>query len=509
MNERVLEGVARLDGGLFELSLAAPARRAIVDAIASIPGVEDVAACERRALVWCAPELSRDALEAALLDALFARREAPSTTHTLDVVYDGADLVTVAERLGLDVHTVIALHAEREYEVLATGFAPGWAYLGPLDPRLAIARRASPRPRVEARSVAIADLRTGIYPFAGPGGWNLLGAVTDDFRPFDPTRGAALSLGDRVRFRPVEPRTVAAPVATRSPQPQSVVAHNGPRLVVESLGAPALVQDGGRIGAVRHGVARGGALWKGGLSRANRALSQPWNTAAIELYGAARLRLEGASRLDIAHDAARYTLREGESITLPRPVRARVAYLAIRGGVACTPELGGRGQLVRASLGGLDHARDRPIRSGDSIVCVGDGPPAYREQRAHTEPEDDACLDEGFVIALAPTRAAGDPARFDPRALERFCEGIHRISAASDRTGTRLDARVDRRGDDLGESAPMAPGAIEVPADGAPIVLGVDHPTVGGYPVIAVVRDEHLGALFARRPGARVRFALE
>lgn len=507
MNERVLDGVERLDGALFELSLAAPARRAIVDAIASIPGVEDVAACERRALVWCAPELSREALEAALIEALFTRSEAPSITHMLDVVYDGEDLVTVAERLALDVHTVVALHSEREYEVLATGFAPGWAYLGPLDKRLVVARRATPRPKVEAGSVAIADLRTGIYPFTGPGGWNILGSIASDFRPFDPSRGSALSLGDVVRFRAVTARESRD--THNQTTPPSVASHTGSRLVIESLGAPALVQDGGRIGAIRHGVARGGALWKGGLSRANRALGQPWNTAAIELYGAARLRLEGASRMDIAHDTARFTLREGESITLPRPSRARVAYLAIRGGVACTPQLGGRGQLVRAALGGLDEARDRPLRRGDSIVCVGDGPPSCSLQQAHLEPEDDACLDESFVIALRATPLARDASRFAPDALERFCGEIHGISAASDRTGTRLDARVDRRGDDRGESAPMAPGAIEVPADGTPIVLGVDHPTVGGYPVVAIVAQRHLGALFARRPGARVRFAIE
>ncbi len=511
--ERFETSVERVFEGLYALTLATPARRALVESLATIDGVEDLAACERHALLWTAPSLTEEALITAVHAAQARELSTQGERHTLEVVYDGEDLETVAEQRSLSTREVIARHSEREYEVLATGFAPGWAYLGPLDPRLAVARRATPRPRVEARSVAIADLRTGVYPFAGPGGWSLLGSIADDFRPFDPARGAALALGDRVCFRAVDPRSVARRAIHATSADRVPMTHAGPRLIVESMGAPALVQDGGRIGAIRHGVPRGGALWKGGVARANRALAQRWNTAAIELYGAVRLRLAGAPRIDLSHDGRVIVVREGESVTLPRPEHARVTYLAVRGGVACSPQLGGRGQLVRAALGGLDDARDRPIRRGDSILCVGDGPLSFSPQPEPEEPEDERALDEQYVIALRPTRRAADRERFAPRALERFCEGVYSVSPESDRTGMRLRGRVERSierlGDDRGESAPMAAGAIEVPADGAPIVLGVDHPTVGGYPTIAIVAPRHLGALLARRPGARVRFAIE
>jgi KipI family sensor histidine kinase inhibitor len=98
---------------------------------------------------------------------------------------------------------VIARHSEREYAVLAIGFAPGFAYLGELDPALVLPRRDSPRARVPAGAVAIAGAQTGIYPRVSPGGWHLLG--TTDAVLFDAAREspALFRAGDRVRFVPV------------------------------------------------------------------------------------------------------------------------------------------------------------------------------------------------------------------------------------------------------------------------------------------------------------------
>jgi UPF0271 protein len=115
------------------------------------------------------------------------------------VRYDGADLAEVARAAGVSPDEAAALHAGRVYEVAFVGFQPGFAYLRGLDPRLVVARRASPRPRVPALSVAVAGPYTGVYPFASPGGWSLLGTALD-FAPFDAERGALLAVGDRVRF---------------------------------------------------------------------------------------------------------------------------------------------------------------------------------------------------------------------------------------------------------------------------------------------------------------------
>jgi KipI family sensor histidine kinase inhibitor len=130
-------------------------------------------------------------------------RHAP--LHELPVRYggdDGPDLVAVAEEVGRSPADVIELHATTTYEVLFLGFAPGFAYLGELPPPLSVPRLPTPRPRVPARSVAIAGSMTAVYPQASAAGWRLLGRT--DARLFDPgaTPPARLRPGDRVRFVP-------------------------------------------------------------------------------------------------------------------------------------------------------------------------------------------------------------------------------------------------------------------------------------------------------------------
>lgn len=133
-----------------------------------------------------------------------AAADSPSRLHEIAVWYAGEDLAEVARTCGLSVQQVIDLHAGREYRVGAIGFAPGFAYLGELDERLALPRRATPRTRVPAGSLAIAERQTAVYPQASPGGWHLLGRTA--LRLFDPRREppCPLAVGDRVRFCPID-----------------------------------------------------------------------------------------------------------------------------------------------------------------------------------------------------------------------------------------------------------------------------------------------------------------
>lgn len=123
-----------------------------------------------------------------------------SRLHEIPIWYCGEDLAWVAESCGLAVAELVDIHSSAEYRVGAIGFSPGFAYLGGLDPRLALPRRSSPRIRVPAGSLAIAERQTAIYPQASPGGWHLLGLCP--WRLFDAHREppCPLVLGDRVRF---------------------------------------------------------------------------------------------------------------------------------------------------------------------------------------------------------------------------------------------------------------------------------------------------------------------
>lgn len=145
------------------------------------------------------------ALEARLRAALAgAVSRAPSGRQiTIPVTYGGAggpDLDDAARALGLTPAELVALHSAKPYPVMMIGFAPGFPYIGPLPPALALPRRATPRPAVPPGSVAIAAGLAGIYPARLPGGWHLIGHTA--MRLFDPAADppALLAPGDLVQF---------------------------------------------------------------------------------------------------------------------------------------------------------------------------------------------------------------------------------------------------------------------------------------------------------------------
>lgn len=130
-----------------------------------------------------------------------ARVAAPRKgTVVIPTVYDGPDLEEVARLSGLSPEQVIEAHTAPEYVVAFCGFAPGFAYLGGLDPRLRLPRRATPRTRVPVGSVAIADEYAGVYPRSSPGGWHLLGRTEVRLWSVDADPPALLTPGTRVRF---------------------------------------------------------------------------------------------------------------------------------------------------------------------------------------------------------------------------------------------------------------------------------------------------------------------
>ena len=130
---------------------------------------------------------------------------------TLPVYYSaesGPDLSLIAEQANLSTEQVIDIHQQGEYRVYAIGFAPGFAYLGEVDKRIAAPRLATPRLKVPRGAVAIADRQTAVYPAPSPGGWNLIGLCPT--RMFDPDRHVnqeptmPVQVGDRVQFKAID-----------------------------------------------------------------------------------------------------------------------------------------------------------------------------------------------------------------------------------------------------------------------------------------------------------------
>lgn len=194
-------GAAAVLVELDSLTEVAAARAALSD----LPGVVDLVPAARTVLVSFAPGAGGLNQVRELLDRADLSKAPVSASRAvvLPSVYDGPDLELVAETAGLSVEDTVALHSGAEYTVAFCGFSPGFAYLTGLPEPLRQARLDSPRTRVPVGAIGVAGEFTGVYPRSSPGGWRLLGRLSDDADAlFDPTRTPAslLAPGDRVRF---------------------------------------------------------------------------------------------------------------------------------------------------------------------------------------------------------------------------------------------------------------------------------------------------------------------
>ena len=152
------------------------------------------------------PYAIRQGLRLALanLDATDAAAGDLVTLPVYSSLESGPDLEVIAERGNISVEDVIDIHQQQEYRVYAIGFAPGFAYLGEVDERIAAPRLATPRQKVPRGAVAIADRQTAVYPAVSPGGWNLIGRCPT--RMFDPASDPSMpvKVGDRIRFSAID-----------------------------------------------------------------------------------------------------------------------------------------------------------------------------------------------------------------------------------------------------------------------------------------------------------------
>ncbi|MBI6908393.1 5-oxoprolinase subunit B family protein [Pseudomonas palleroniana] len=152
------------------------------------------------------PAQARELIDLALTD-LQPQVQGSGQAHVLPVWYDlsvGPELTLLSRRSGLAVEAVIRRHSAHEYQVFALGFAPGFAFMGLVDEILAAPRLNTPRKRIAAGSVGIAERQTAAYPVVSPGGWNLIGRTPAKL--FDRERDgySLMQPGDTVRFEPVD-----------------------------------------------------------------------------------------------------------------------------------------------------------------------------------------------------------------------------------------------------------------------------------------------------------------
>lgn len=151
------------------------------------------------------PPQARERIDQALTD-LRPETQRHGQCHVVPVWYDlsvGPELALLATRIGADVKEVIRRHSEHEYQVFALGFAPGFAFMGLVEEALAAPRLSTPRKRVAAGSVGIAERQTAAYPAQSPGGWNLIGRTPSALFDRDREGYSLMQPGDTVLFEAV------------------------------------------------------------------------------------------------------------------------------------------------------------------------------------------------------------------------------------------------------------------------------------------------------------------
>jgi allophanate hydrolase subunit 2/allophanate hydrolase subunit 1 len=345
-------------------------------------------------------------------------------------------------------------HLSATYRVAFIGFAPGFPYLVGLPPALHRPRLSTPRVRTPAGSVAVAGQYCGIYPAELPGGWDVIGHTA--LRLFDPRaeRPSLLAPGDEVRFEEGDAPAPPPPPAETSSFP------------LRFFSAPrgATVQGGPRFGWGHFGVPPGGAMDLPALEEGNARVGNPPHAQALEVA------LLGPE-LEVLRDG--FVCTTGAAIEAPFAHRRAVP---VRAG-------------DRLGLG-------RVTRGARSYVCFGEQ--AVQDVAPHD-------VTPG-VLRLRPGPQAD---HFSEAARRTLLDATWKVSPSSDRRGVRLDGpKLEHVGPPEIPPEGNAPGAVQVPASGQPIILGPDRPVTGGYPKIATVVPEDLPRLAQLRPGAEVLFAL-
>jgi biotin-dependent carboxylase-like uncharacterized protein len=286
-------------------------------------------------------------------------------------------------------------------------------------------------------------------------------------------------------------------------------------LRILSPGLGTSVQDAGRFGSQRLGIPTAGAIDRVAMAAANTIVGNPPHTAVLEmLYMGATFEVVAASvrlacvgpgaRLEVTEQGTAQRIESSESVRVEAGTQVRVVVgagslscvLAIEGGIALEPVMGSLSTYVRAELGGFGG---RVLAAGDMLPVVRDEVEVRPEMRLA---DLDLAVPPRVRVVLGP-----QDDYFTPEVLATFLAQPYQVTRAADRMGMRLEGPplVHAKGFNI-VSDGIAPGSIQVPGDGQPIILLADRQTTGGYPKIATVASVDLPALGRVGPGAVLQF---
>ena len=282
-------------------------------------------------------------------------------------------------------------------------------------------------------------------------------------------------------------------------------------------GLQTTVQDQGRIGYQKQGIPVSGPLDRLGLAAANVVVGNAPGVAGLEIAlmgptleieaGSVRVAVaggrtelqiisaDGETRIVPALQSVR--LVKGERLRVGAISGSAVGYLAFEGGIDVPPFLGSRSTYVRGAFGGLEG---RALKEADMLEIA----------QEHATERSERVLDSLELLPLSEIRVVLGPQHedFTPEAISTLLSTVYVVTQEADRMGLRLDGeKLPHTKSHNIVSDGIAPGAIQVPGNGLPIVLLADRQSTGGYPKIATVISADLPGLGRVSPGARLRFS--
>ncbi len=457
-------------------------------------------------------------------DTLIYNKHLPRRAVTISVHYGGRagpDLAALAESAHISVEQAVELHANRDYTVYFLGFIAGFPYLGEVDPKIRAPRRSTPRKHIPRGSVGIAEAQTGIYSVNSPGGWNIIGATSADV--FNPFRNAPFLLlpGDTARF------TIAAidadidintdfSITTATPAEQRRwVAPDGAvacAMVIHS-GSQTCAQGASRHNVGLFGISRGGAADFFSLRAGNLALGNPPDACALEFAGMGpELKFLQAIQIIVTGAAETmtidgYTLPAGRSVTMRAGQVLRAGetthgargYICFAGGIAGEDILGADSTDIRGGFGGI---AGRYLRAGDILSVWQTTKQTVDALTRIKTPNHNQLL----RVLPGPDFAAHN------QLVQALKKQTFVVTQRSDRMGISLESVGLPLPEDLiplGIISEMTlPGALQIPPDGKPMLLGADCQTTGGYCIPLAVISADIWRIGQLCPGMTVQFAL-
>jgi len=460
----------------------------------------------------------------------------------IPVCYDelyAPDLRELAAERGLSVEEVVHLHTDEEYRVAMLGFTPGFPYLLGLHPVLAKPRKQSPRAHVPAGAVGIAGGQTGMYPFASPGGWNIIGQTPLRLFSPDSLPPTLLKAGDRVRFYQIS-ATEFEQIASIPSATIPATTSSPPTATILSTGLKATIQDAGRFGWREYGIPQSGVADAYSGALANILVGNARNEAVLEVMSggfAMLLEQDTVIALTGANMSAEAVLggfimrvpmcrpilmRRGATLRMRNADNSFRSYIALAGGIDTPLSLGSRSTYSRAGLGGIGG---QALAKGDVIACGKHTAQNASVMRffpsANTlSPQvpflpakwffrSEIAVNTNTRVKLRVVLGAEYDELTPASKLALFTQPL-RVLPNSDRMGLRLSVPQEqafvRSTEKQVISRAVMPGTVQLPPDGQPILLLADSQTTGGYPVIAHVCSVDLPRASQLRPNDQIIF---